>query len=111
MKIHGSKLEYNYDISREPTKEQLESALYVHDAFDEDAENEVETFADIKEFFDGWDQFEDYCWRNNLNKNDPNARDEYERDLHWDTVYDYITDCLHWYGGAFVPVRIVEGKE
>lgn len=110
MKIHGSKLEVNYDIPYEPTHEQMESALYVYDYIDEDNDNEVETFADIKSFFDGWNQYADFCWRNNYNENDPRARSEYEQD-HWETVYDYITDCLHWYGGAFLPVRIIEGKE
>lgn len=110
MNIHGSKLEIDYSITREPTRKQLESALFVYDWFNEKGMNKVETFADIKAFFDGWDQFADFCWRNNYNEDDPHAIKEYEQD-HWETVYDYITDCLHWYGGAFVPVRIKEGKE
>lgn len=113
--VPRSVVEIDYSIPHLPTNEQIESTLYEAEGWtpnlDEEKEATILTFADIKEFFDGWDQFEDYCWRNNLDKNDPNARDEYERDLHWDTVYDYITDCLHWYGGAFWPVHIVEGKE
>lgn len=107
MKIHGSRLEVNYDIPREPTHEQLESALFVHDWLDKDGMNDVETFADIKEFFDGWNQYEQYCemYFNGIDSDE--CRKAYEED-HWNTVYDYITDCLHWYGGAFLPVRIIK---
>lgn len=107
MKIHGSKLEYNYDILKTPSNEQLETALFVHDAINEEDENEVETFADIKEFFDGWNQYEQYCemYFNGIDSEE--CRKAYADD-HWETVYEYITDCLHWYGGAFVPVRIIE---
>lgn len=107
MIIHGSKLEYDYSITTRPTREQLETALYVHDSFDENGDNEVETFDDLKKFFDGWNQYENFCWVFDYDQDDPKARKAYEED-HWETVYDYITDCLHWYGGAFVPVRIIK---
>ena len=107
MIIHGSKLEYDYSILKNPTHSQLESAMYVRDSFDEDGYNEVETFADIKDFFDNWNQYEDYCemYYNGIDSDE--CRKAYDEE-HWDTVYDYITDCLHWYGGSFCPVHITE---
>lgn len=107
MKIHGSYLEVNYDIPKLPTHEQLESALFVHDYLDTENDNEVETFADIKAFFDGWDQYKQYCEMYFNGEDSEECRNAYKDD-HWETVYDYITDCLHWYGGALLPVRIVK---
>lgn len=112
--VPRSVVEIDYSIPRIPTHEQIESTLYEAEGWtphlDEEKEATILTFSDIKEFFDGWDQFADFCWRNNYDKDDPHAREEYEQD-HWATVYDYITDCLHWYGGAFWPVHLTEGKE
>ena len=106
MLIHGSRLECNYDIPKLPTHEQIESALFVHDYINPNADNEVETFEDIKQFFDGWDQYSQYCemYFNGIDSDE--CRTAYADD-HWNTVYDYITDCLHWYGGALLPVRII----
>ena len=107
MKVRGSRLEVNYDITKLPTHEQLESALYVHDYIDIENDNDVETFSDIKAFFDSWNQYEQYCEMYFNGVDSDECRSAYNND-HWETVYDYITDCLHWYGGAFLPVRITD---
>jgi len=89
--VSRESIKIDYTFPKDPTHEQIESALYMAEAWtaglDEEKEATVVSFSDIKEFFDGWDQCED---------------DRY------DTVYDYITDCLHWYGGAFWPCSISE---
>ena len=106
MLIPGNRLECDYSIPKNPTHEQLESAMFVRDYLDPDTGNEVETFADIKAFFDGWDQYSQYCEMYFNGVDSEECRKAYADD-HWDTVYEYITDCLHWYGGAFLPVKFI----
>ena len=109
-----SAIEINFDIPKNPTHEQMESTLYYAEAWtphlDEEKEVTVLSFADIKEYFNSWDQYRDFCDIYYDGVDSDASRVAYADD-HFATVYDYITSCLHWYGGAFWPVTIHKKEE
>ena len=112
--VPRSHIKVDYDFPKAPAREQIESALYYAEGWtphlDEEKEVTVLTFDDIREYFDGWDQFSDYCeiYFNGIDSEE--CRKAYSEEC-YKTVYDYIESCLLWYGGAFWPVAIDNKEE